>query len=333
MPVFQEISCCLIFCEMRVIPAQRKSRVLSKVRFGCLSEAYSINVTKGCQFRCVYCYARAYPEAPHAEKVYVYTNLAHKLSEELDNPRRRIQVDWVVFNTASDSFQADPQILDITFKSMKVLLERGIGISFLTKGWIPDRFVGLFRDYPEFISAGIGLVSLSKRYKEIFEPGAADPWERLLNMERLSKAGIEVHVRVDPIIPFLTDTEHETRSLLGQLKKVGVEKVTLSYLHLRPAIAHQLKRELPSTEFKLLGSFFETQPWSRVGTSTKSKLVPRGIREKGYERFKAISQELGMVCLVCSCKNPDLRGDICTGRGIKRKGLAGREQQLSLFKC
>ena len=48
-------------------------------------------------------------------------------------------VDQVIFNTASDSFQAHPDILDITFQTMKILLERGVSLSVLTKGWIPDR--------------------------------------------------------------------------------------------------------------------------------------------------------------------------------------------------
>jgi hypothetical protein len=60
----------------------------------------------------------------------------------LDSPRRRSVIDRVVFNTASDSFQTHPAILDITYDTMTVLLERGIGFSFLTKGWIPDRFIG-----------------------------------------------------------------------------------------------------------------------------------------------------------------------------------------------
>ncbi len=319
--------------ETVIIPIKRKSRVLHKAQFGCLSDIYSINITRGCSFRCVYCYARAYPNAPAAGEVYLYENIAQQVARELDSPRRRSPVDWVVFNTASDSFQAHPTILKIAYKTMEALLERGVGISFLTKGWIPDRFLELFKNYPRLVSASIGLVSLSGCYKEAFEPGAAQPTDRLKNIERLSAIGINASVRIDPIIPFLTDTEAEMGHLMRELRTRGVKKVVLSYLHLRPAIINQLAREISSTQFKLLSSCFETQPWIRVGTSTKSKLVPLAFRNKGYERFKAISKQLGMVAVVCGCKNPDMPARICTERKTGARGRDEEGRQLSLFQC
>jgi DNA repair photolyase len=170
---------------MEFIEIERKSRVLTKSQFGCLKDAYTFNITRGCEFLCVYCYARGYPGAPFSGVVHLYHNLPEKLARELDNPRRR----------------------SITYATMKVLLERGIGFSFLTKGWIPDRFIKLFSSHPGLITARIGLVSLSQRYRDLFEPNAATPAERLENIERLKKEGMEVEVRIDPIIPFYTDDE------------------------------------------------------------------------------------------------------------------------------
>ena len=103
---------------MNLIEADRKHRVLTRARFRCLKDAYTLNVTRGCEFLCVYCYARGYPEAPEAGAVHVYRNLPEKLAAELDNPRRRSAVDWVMFNTASDSFQRHPAILETTFETM-----------------------------------------------------------------------------------------------------------------------------------------------------------------------------------------------------------------------
>jgi DNA repair photolyase len=145
---------------MKLIEVDRKSRILTKAQFGCLRNAYALNITRGCEFTCVYCYARGYPDAPFSGEVQLYRNLAEKLAAELDSPRRRSVIDRIVFNTASDSFQTHPAILDITYDTMSVLLERRIGFSFLTKGWIPDRFIALFTRFPELIVAKIGMVSL-----------------------------------------------------------------------------------------------------------------------------------------------------------------------------
>ena len=321
---------------MNLIATERKSRVLSRAEFGCLRGAYTINVTRGCEFDCVYCYARGYPEAPAAGEVHLYRNLPEKLAAELDNPRRRTPVRRVIFNTASDSFQTHPDILDVTYRAMRVLLERRIGVSFLTKGAIPPRFIELFTKNPELVSARIGLVSIEPRFRDVFEPHAATAAARLENIENLSAAGVEVEVRVDPIIPFRSDDPSSIRSLFRALSERGVLRVTLSYLHLRPAIFEQLQHELPPREFDLLRTCFATRPWSTVGTSSRSKLVPPVLRQKGYRRFIEVAGEYGITALICACKNPDLPGQLCSRSLLEADplGKAGSQpRQLSLFPC
>ncbi len=318
---------------MGLIEVERKSRVLTRAQFGCLRDVYTINITRGCEFACVYCYARGYPGAPSSGDVHLYHNLPERLSQELDNPRRRSVVSWVAFNTASDSFQRHPKILDIAYRSMKALLERGIGVSFLTKGSIPNRFIELFSHYPGLITPRIGLVSTNPRFQELFEPHAAATAERLQNIDRLKAIGLEVEVRIDPVIPFYTDNEVSIRGLFKALAERGIGTVSLSYLHMRPAILEQLERELPSTESSVLRSCFETQPWSVVGTSTRSKLIPLTLRKRGYERFKGLAEEYGIKPLICACKNPDMPAHQCTTAMRRRETHEEASGQLSLFSC
>jgi DNA repair photolyase len=316
---------------MKFVEIGRKSRVLTKSDFGCLRGAHTLNVTRGCEFKCTYCYARGYPDTPLGT-VHIFSNLAEKLAAELDSPRRRTVIHRVLFNTASDSFQTQPDILDVTFRTMKVLLERGIGFSFLTKGWIPNRFITLFSDYPKLIVARIGLVSLSERYQNLFEPGAASPVERLQNIDRLLDIGINVDVRIDPIIPFCTDDEVSINRLYKALAERHINTVSISYLHLRPAILDQLRRELPSTEFNILRSCFENKPWTVVGASTRSKLIPLPLRRKGYRRFLERSKVFGITSLICACKNPDMNGHQCSNTFSDHASMkSGREKTKQLY--
>ena len=119
----------------------------------------------------------------------------------------------MILNTSSDCFQTHPDILQVTYEVIRRLLNHGIGISFLTKGTIPQRFGQLFERSREKIFAQIGLVSLSDRYWRGYEPGTPSPETRLENNERLKAVGIVPEVRIDPMIPFVTDTEPEMRSL------------------------------------------------------------------------------------------------------------------------
>lgn len=313
-----------------VIPRLRKGKVLTRAQFGCLRGIPTLNVTNGCLFRCAYCYARGYSQAPPAGLAELYINLPALLEDEL--ARKRAPVEWVILNTSSDCFQPHPDILDVTLHVLRILFAHGIGVSFLTKGVIPDRFLNLFREVPEKIFAQIGLVSLSEQYRMKYEPGTPSIEKRLDNIRKMKEVGISPEIRIDPIIPFVTDTESEITRLFKVLKAGGVRKVTLSYLHLRPAIHQQLMNELPPIHRHLIDSCFRTQGWREIGSSTMTKLLPKPIRQKGYQRIRKIAGDFGMTALVCQCKNPDLQGDLCSSRA-RAVSIKKAPEQLSLFRC
>lgn len=317
--------------ECKILPTLRKGKVLARSQFGCLRGIPILNITNGCLFQCTYCYARGYSQAPKTGEVQLYVNLPHLLRKELSRKRRIPR--WVILNTSSDCFQTHPDILQVTYEVFQMLLDQGIGISFLTKGSIPQRFFHLFTQSPDRILAQIGLVSLSDRYWKEYEPGTPSPKKRLENIEKLKAVNIVPEVRIDPIIPFVTDTEVEMKTLFERLMEGGIQKVTLSYLHLRPAIHQQLMRELSPLHQKLIDSCFKTQEWKVVGSSSRSKLLPPSVRERGYQRIRKIAETFGITTSICQCKNPDLQGDLC-GSGRVRVALTREPSvQLPLFRC
>ena len=315
----------------KVVPKLRKGKILNPAHFGCLEGIPTLNITNGCIFQCAYCYARGYSQAPQKGEVQLYINLPHLLKEELS--RKKVIPQWVILNTSSDCFQSHPDILAVTYEVIRILSDHGIGISFLTKGVIPQWFVELFGRFSRNILAQIGMVSLSDRYWAEYEPGTPSPDKRIKNIERLGEVGISSEIKIDPIIPFITDTEAEMTPLFRRLKGLGVKRVTLSYLHLRPAIYQQLMKELSPLHRRIIESCFRAQEWKAIGSSTKTKLLPRTIREKGYRRIKEIAGSFGITASVCQCKNPDLKGDLC-GSGRARAILGKKVPiQLPLFRC
>jgi DNA repair photolyase len=315
----------------KVVPRLRKGRVLTPARFGCLQGIPTLNITSGCIFECTYCYARGYSQAPQKGEVDLYVNLPDLLREEL--LKKKVIPPWVILNTASDCFQHHPDILDITYEVVRILVDRGIGISFLTKGFIPHRFFGLLRVSPEKVLAQIGLVSLSERYWKEYEPGTPSPERRLENVQRLKEIGIVPEIRIDPIIPFVTDTDIEATNLFRRLQEGGVKRVTLSYLHLRPAIQRQLMSELSPVHQKVIELCFDVQEWKAMGSSTRTKLLSKVIREKGYQRMKEIGEGFGITASVCQCKNPDLKADLCSSGRVKTVVSKRPPGQLPLFQC
>lgn len=316
--------------DIKVFKETRKSRVLKPAGFGCLENIPVINLTRGCGFYCVYCYANAYRSAPSKGIVYLYDNLLDLIRSEIDNPRRRKPKPlYVCFNTSSDCFQPNKEILKTACDLMRFFLERGIGVSFLTKGSIPDEFIDLFRDWKSKVYAQVNIVSMNKEYHKTFEPGAAPPEQRIENIKRLRDNGLQVGVRIDPILPGITDTEEEFNSLFRALFGVGVKEASLGYLMMRPGIYYQMKRSLSHDRFDRINNYFKKQKWSKVASSDKTKLLPKELRIEGYAKAFMIARRYRIDCLICACKNPDIETEICTlsRKSFFEKGGA-REKQL-----
>jgi|Deesub1362A_J573_1020465.scaffolds.fasta_scaffold00604_25 DNA repair photolyase len=308
---------------IRLVKEERRSAILKQPAFGCLRDVPSINITRGCMHSCVYCYARGFTDAPPKGEVYLYRNLAERLERELER-KRRIPL-WVSFSTASDAFQDMDEVLKVTYACMRVLLERGIGISFLTKGRIPDDFIGLFRRFPDRVKARIGIVSLNEEYKRLFEPYSATPFLRLRNIRRLVEAGVDVSVRVDPVIPGVTDSDGSFEHLVKGLRASGVREISISAIIMRPSIM-RLFDELPRSIAWRIIKLYQGQPYQRVITSARTRLLPKALRMDIYGRFKAIARRYGLDTRVCGCKNPDLPWEFCSpwvdgGGLIERQAL------------
>ncbi len=303
--------------DFKCIPITKRSRALHRADFGCLKGVYAVNITLGCSFSCVYCYARGYELAPPKGTVYLYHNLPLLLQRE----GRHLPIGTpVIINTSSDCFQPHPDILKTTHDTLAVLLHRGFQVGILTKGIVPEGFKGLFSRYARQIQFTIGVVSLNEDYCRLFEPYAPLGTNRLASAERLKSWGINVRARLDPLIPFFSDTEENIKSLLVGLKECGVQEIVLSYLQLRPRILENFQRELPPQISKLIFSCFPKKQWETTGSKTLSKMIPRSLRLKGYARIQKIAQELGLKTIICRCKNPDLglRGS-CLPTELKTK--------------
>lgn len=298
---------------IRIFKENRSGQVLHPPHMPCQRQVPAINIARGCSFSCVYCYARGYRNAPKKNEVYLYTNLGEKLIQELENPRRRKPWPrYVSLNTATDSFQPYEEILSVSWEVIYLLLQRNIGITLLTKGVIPPEFISLFQRFKEQVAVSIGLVSLNKAFKPLYEPGAASPQDRLNSITSLVKAGINVRVRLDPLIPGVNDNPEEIRDLFQELGCRGVNTVSLSYLMMRPGILWQIKRELPPAHYKLLEGFFRYRPQAPIAASQNTQLITPVWRLRRYEEIKALASKYRLKASICACKNPELTADLCS---------------------
>lgn len=302
-----------------VIKAARKSPVLTPSNLPCLSTVPTVNLTAGCLHGCLYCYARSYRQFPGEGKVVLYENTLDMLRDEL--ARRRTKPQAVYFSPSRDLFQPAPEVLELGEAIIRLLLSKGIGVAFLTKGRIPDHVVGILSDHAELVRAQIGIIALEETVARTFEPNAAGPERRLAQIEALVRAGVVTEARIDPILPTVTDNPRATERLFAVLADVGVRRAALDMLFLRPAIVQSLGRGVPDKQMlaHLLATFPRPSPTGEGAGRASSRKMPLEARRETFALVRDAAAAHGIEASICACENPDLARGTCniTGRWSK----------------
>ncbi len=266
----------------------------------------SINPTLGCIHQCAYCYARGYSIYPGDGKVLVYGNMPEKLKKELAS-RRKLPA-YVFFSPTCDVLQPIPQVLKVTYELMRILLEYGVGINLLTKGRIPAKFLQLFGQYKELLHIQIGITTLNRYIQRKMEPYAATPQERIRNIEQLCAIGITPEVKLDPLIPGLTDTQSNLTALFRALQGFGVNSTGINYLFLRPQIKKNIYKALGKTPFlpKIIEHYHNAKSIHLLAEQSRVVALDVEYRKQSYEQISEWAKTFRIYAYVCGCKNPDI---------------------------
>ncbi len=291
---------------MQLLLKERKSSVLSPSSLKCLNDTFTINPTAGCVHLCSYCYARGYSIYPGDGTVVLYSNLTKKLEYELS--RKRKLPKFVYFSPSCDAFQPLKQVLDTTYSLMNILLEKGIGVSFLTKGHIPDKFITLFKAHNSLVQSHIGITTLSSHIQGLVEPYAVSPVVRLRNIRALVDIGILPEVRLDPLIPGLTDSINNLIPLFKALNKLGVKSAGINYLFLRANLYKNLQKALGHTGIynRILKAFRNSVDLNLLAGKSRVRALDPHFRKYQYKRISLLAEKYDIKTYLCGCKNPDM---------------------------
>ena len=196
----------------------------------------SINVYRGCEHGCIYCFARpshAYlglsPGLDFETRLIARPNAAEVLRRELASPRYEPAV--IAIGTNTDPYQPIDRDLKLTRACLKVLAEARHPVAIVTKGTLIERDIDILQDMAAqgLARVGISVTSLDPALSRKMEPRAPSPKRRLKIIERLTDAGIEVRVMASPVVPGLSDHELEAIMQAGQ----GAGATLASWIMLR----------------------------------------------------------------------------------------------------
>jgi DNA repair photolyase len=221
----------------------------------------SINVYRGCEHGCVYCYARPFHEylgyssgIDFETRILVKHRAPELLREELSSPKWKPQV--LAMSGVTDCYQPAERKFQLTRRCLEVLAEFRHPVGIVTKNFLVTRDIDLLSELArhQAVVVFLSLTTLDATLTPKLEPRASLPAHRLAAIRKLRDAGIPVGVMIAPIIPGLND--HEIPSLLAEAARAGATSAGKVVLRLPFALKELfegwLERHFPEQKDKVL---------------------------------------------------------------------------------
>ncbi|MGV0834617.1 Rv2578c family radical SAM protein [Mycolicibacterium thermoresistibile] len=201
---------------------------------------YTVNGYRGCSHACRYCFARPTHEYLDLDcgtdfdtQVVVKVNVVEVLRRELCRPSWTREA--VALGTNTDPYQRAEGRYALMPGIISALAAAHTPFSILTKGTLLRRDLPLIRDAAQQVpvSVAISLAVGDAQLHRVIEPGTPTPEARLSLIAGIRAAGLDCHVMVAPMLPYLTDSADHLDDLLGRIAAAGATSVTVFGLHLR----------------------------------------------------------------------------------------------------
>ncbi|MFV0401492.1 MAG: radical SAM protein [Oscillospiraceae bacterium] len=194
---------------------------------------YVMNIYWGCSHGCIYCYMRSdyYDEIGklngNFDSVRAKRNALQIIRDDL---RRKIRKGVVFTGGTSDSYNPEEKEHRLTRNALELINAFEFGACILTKSDLVTRDTDILTDIREHSPASVNfsITCADDATCQKIEPAVSTSTQRFRAVEHLAKNGIPTGVLIDPLLPYITDTEENVRELVKKAKHHGASYIYIS---------------------------------------------------------------------------------------------------------
>lgn len=188
-----------------------------------LSSQNGMNIYRGCTHGCIYCDARStcYQMDHPFEDIEVKINAPALLEQALRSKRKKCMIGT---GGMSDPYLPEEERLGLTRRCLELIDEYGFGLAIQTKSDRILRDLDLLRRINRKTKCvvQITMTTYDEALCRILEPNVCTTKRRAEVLNILRDEGIPTICWMTPILPFINDTEENTRGLLDCCKEAAV---------------------------------------------------------------------------------------------------------------
>lgn len=248
---------------------------------------FEIDVYPKCHYHCVYCISKTKPN----NNAYISSDLDEIKNQLLSENKTRYPV---YLSPWTDSYPPSEEKEKRTEKILSFLSDNSLPYFVITKGNLILRDKSFFKAENTF--AAISVNTLDDNSVKILEPDVPSITERKKVIEELVNTGVRTVVKIDPIIPGITDGE-KLWDLANWLCKLKPTAVTAETLRINKKIKNDIKEVLPEKLFENFLSKYQ-------GITEEPQHPNLEYRLSLFKNLAKLFQENGVKASFCKASLP-----------------------------
>ncbi|PCN50507.1 hypothetical protein B6U99_04055 [Candidatus Geothermarchaeota archaeon ex4572_27] len=263
----------------------------------CSAERILLNPYNGCAVNCPMCYARGfkgYFDLWNREGVVtVFKDFPEKCARELDG---LYVAACAYLSPVTEPFQPLEERYRLSERTAYAFLDRGLPVEFVTKAGsrVPDRLLDRMAENPHSF-AQFTILSADDEVRRVFSPGGSTVEEQFRAVRRAADRGLYVVVRMDPILPGITDDRRSIEEVVDRGVREGARHFIFSVCDLADA---WLDRTLKAVEAHFPEAL---DAWREVYRGRRGGRLEADIRyrRRVFKVAREVCDERGVTMALC----------------------------------
>ena len=199
--------------------------ILSKVKCGndWYGIDYNMNLYRGCSHGCIYCDSRS--NCYHIDNFDIPKGKENALSILEKELSKRHDHGVVGIGSMSDTYNPLEKEYEQTRGALKLLAKYNFGVSIDTKSDLILRDLDLLKEInsKNNVIIKFTITTPNDELSKIIEPHVCVSSKRLNAIKILTDNGIYTGIMLNPILPFITDSEEDIKKLVFMAHKSGAK--------------------------------------------------------------------------------------------------------------